>query len=137
MTELRTPEQIVDDVYWTLSGFPTEPSGPDLRALMVRAIEADRAQRLDVADAVANFDKAITWDAADDIAEHLNFGEAEAMARVFTAAGKPDRAHDILTAWAEAEGDYDADDPEFAEHAATIAEYAKAAGRPWTEAAGR
>ena len=41
----KTPAEIAADVYWTISDFPTEPKGSDLRALMAAAIEADRAQR--------------------------------------------------------------------------------------------
>ena len=41
----KTPEQIAQDVYWTISEFPSEPRGADLRRIMVAAIKADRAQR--------------------------------------------------------------------------------------------
>ncbi len=41
----KTPEQIASDTYWTISHLPLNPTGRDLRALMVQAIEADRAQR--------------------------------------------------------------------------------------------
>lgn len=50
---LETPEQVANDVYQTVSDFPTEPKGSDLRALMVRAIEADRAQHFALPEALS------------------------------------------------------------------------------------
>ena len=45
---MKTPQEIAADVYWTISEFPQIPTGADLRRLMIRAIEADRAQRGDL-----------------------------------------------------------------------------------------
>lgn len=42
---MRTSEEIAAEVLRETSGFPVNPSGPDLRSLMTRAIKADRAQR--------------------------------------------------------------------------------------------
>jgi len=42
---IKTPAQVAQDLYWTLSDFPVNPKGSDLRDLMTKAIEADRAQR--------------------------------------------------------------------------------------------
>ena len=41
---MKTPEQIAHQVYREGITLPTNPNGADLRALMVAAIEADRAQ---------------------------------------------------------------------------------------------
>lgn len=46
-TEIKTAKDIAHEVYADMSAFPVTPSGSDLRALLVRAIEADRAQRAD------------------------------------------------------------------------------------------
>ena len=42
---MKTPEQIAHQIYREGITLPANPNGADLRALMVRAIEADRAQR--------------------------------------------------------------------------------------------
>ena len=42
---MKTPEKIAAETLRATSAFPVQPDGPALRALMVRAIEADRAQR--------------------------------------------------------------------------------------------
>lgn len=41
-----TPADIAAGVYWTLADFPEAPTGKDLRDLMTKAVEADRAQLL-------------------------------------------------------------------------------------------
>ena len=43
-----TPEQVASDVYWSLT---TPLTGADIRALMARAIEADRQQVRDYIEA--------------------------------------------------------------------------------------
>lgn len=45
---IKTPDEIAHEVYKEINAFPTEPKGSDLRALMVRAIEADRSHHQDV-----------------------------------------------------------------------------------------
>jgi hypothetical protein len=41
----KTPEQIARETLIQTASFPLNPTGADLRALMVRAVEADRTQR--------------------------------------------------------------------------------------------
>lgn len=78
-----------------------------------------------ILDALNSLIKRWEWDTIGDLSARMNFGEVLPLAELFAAASRYDKALALLEGWAEGEEEYDPDSEDWADEAATIAEFRK------------
>lgn len=127
---MKTSEQIADAIVDEITtggaiafaGLDRSPTLHEMeRAIVLRAIEADRAQHssLDLDHAIEAWESAYAkmWDMADSFHASLNYSEAEALANLLVLADRHDLAIKLMEGWAE-------QDPEMAQEPTRAADLA-------------